>query len=293
MSDKFADAGNYPAGSEAWSGQPRVIVPSGSEITQGFTPGTPIPAPILNYLFQVAYPDVQIFDANGAWTKPDGALLCHVKMIGTGADGGAGHITGGGGGGGSSGEVREELIPADEMPATAAATITGLGGLTRLSDGAGFILEARAGFAGSDGTGSVGGGGGTLAPEQDTGEAGAGGSAAVGAPGKGMLNSTRFAGGGGGGDNTFAGGAGGRGDCGAARAGGTVAVGGLGGRGYGAGGGGGGGGAADGGGGGSGGSGIGSQLLVASGGLGGAGAATVGSVGSPGVIIVTTWRGLP
>ena len=296
---QFASAGNYPAGTDDWSGLPRIVALTNSQAQQGFTPNQPIPAEIANYLFAAAFPDIQVFTANGTWTKPAYAQYVHIKMIGTGGAGGDGGNQGGGGGG-SSGEVRELSIPASELPATLTATVTGLTdpvsgnpGLSRLS-GTGIQIDARPGYAGSNGTGSVGGGGGSLAPDLEDGDPGAGGNGAAGGDGHGLSANQHFSGGGGGGDVGFNGGMGGRGDCNVGRGPSVAQVPGLGGRGYGAGGGGGAGSpTANGGGGGAGGSGIGSQLLVPSGGFGSGSLGGAGSAGGTGVIIITTWRGIP
>lgn len=67
----FATAGNYPAGSDDWSGQPRVVPLSDSEKAEGFTPDTPIGADIRNGLWReehearslLAYRAAQEWDA--------------------------------------------------------------------------------------------------------------------------------------------------------------------------------------------------------------------------------------
>ncbi len=47
----FAEDGNYPAGGDVWSGQPRIVTLTDSERAAGFTPGQPVPAEIQNGLF--------------------------------------------------------------------------------------------------------------------------------------------------------------------------------------------------------------------------------------------------
>jgi hypothetical protein len=49
----FATDGNYPAGASAWSGTPRIVVPSSAALSAGFTPDTAIPAETENYLEQI------------------------------------------------------------------------------------------------------------------------------------------------------------------------------------------------------------------------------------------------
>ncbi len=303
---EFGSAGNYPAGSDDWSGQPRKVALTNVEAANGFTPNAPIPAEVLNYLIACALPDVQTITANGVWTKPAHAQLVKIRMIGKGGPGGNGgsNTQGGGGGGGSSGEMRELILPASELPATLTATITGLvdpisglTGMVRLS-GTDVQIDARPGYGGGNVIGTTGGNGGTfVSPDPEDGTGGAGGNAAVGGAGSGLSHMRHVAGGGGGGDDGFAGGAGGRGDCNVGRGPSAASVGGLGGRGYGAGAGGGGGSpnaVSGGGGGGSGGSGIGSQLLAPAGAFGIGNVGGLGATaGADGAIIITTWRGIP
>ncbi len=47
----FATDGNYPAGSDDWSGQPRIVTLTNSEREAGFTPNEPVPPEVLNALF--------------------------------------------------------------------------------------------------------------------------------------------------------------------------------------------------------------------------------------------------
>ncbi len=46
----FASDGNYPAGPDDWSGQPRIVTLTGSERNAGFTPDEPVAPEILNGL---------------------------------------------------------------------------------------------------------------------------------------------------------------------------------------------------------------------------------------------------
>lgn len=48
---EFASAGNYPAGSDDWSGQPRRVEADGTERSEGFTPNLPVIPEVLNGLF--------------------------------------------------------------------------------------------------------------------------------------------------------------------------------------------------------------------------------------------------
>lgn len=67
----FASAGNYPAGSDDWSGQPRVVELTDGERADGFTPDTPVPAEVLNGLFaeQSTAAEVLVHRAMREWTK--------------------------------------------------------------------------------------------------------------------------------------------------------------------------------------------------------------------------------
>lgn len=74
----FATLGNYPAGPDDWSGQPRSVILSDSAKLDGFGPNLPIPAEVQNGLFQELFEgvSVQAIGALKAWKKStfDGAL---------------------------------------------------------------------------------------------------------------------------------------------------------------------------------------------------------------------------
>lgn len=68
---KYANAGNYPAGSDAWSGQPRIVALTDTEAGNGATPDQPIPAEVLNG-FEADHYDagnVQALGAIQTWSK--------------------------------------------------------------------------------------------------------------------------------------------------------------------------------------------------------------------------------
>lgn len=128
-------------------------------------------------------PDVQSFSADGTWTKPTGATICYVWMIGAGGGGGAGRRgaagsarTGGGGGGG--GACSEAWIPAASLGATIAVTV-GTAGSGAAAQNTNDTNGAN-GTAGGDsifgGIRASGGAGGTGGGAGGAGGGGAGGS---------------------------------------------------------------------------------------------------------------------
>lgn len=227
-------------------------------------------------------PDVQTFsDSESTWTKPPHALFIDFTLVGAGRNGAAGsasHL--GGAGGGASGPILQRRVPSSMVPAT----------LTVLVQATQSAQETQVYGSGFDITAAVGT---VVAPTVPNSDSGTAGGTATGEGCK--------AGGAGGDGNVVAasaayGAAGGAGYCAAGGAGGPpgtvgtpAAQGGQGGRGYGAGGGGGAGAASYGGGGGGGASGWGYVELAGDG--GGSGAAT-GGTGAPGIVVITTWRGV-
>ena len=129
-----------------------------------------------------AYSDVQIFTANGTWTKPSYVSLAYVEVTGGGAGGGGGrgvavsNIRSGSGGGGGGNRLTS-LFQISDLAGTVSVTVGatangGAGGISAANPGAstagnnssfGTLLYGygggTAGQAGSA-TGSAGGGGG-------------------------------------------------------------------------------------------------------------------------------------
>lgn len=143
-------------------------------------------------------PDIQVFTANGTWTKPTGATSVTATVIGAGSGGGsgrrgaAGTVRCGGGGGGSGG-VSTASIPASSLTTTV-TVVVGTGG----TGGAAVTANDTNGNAGGNGnpsnfgtyvlagTNTTGGSGGTNA----TGLGGAAGTGNLGSGAAGAAAST-------------------------------------------------------------------------------------------------------
>jgi hypothetical protein len=94
---------------------------------------------------------VQVFTVSGTWTKPDGARVVHVQLVGAGSGGGSGRrgaagTLRGGGGGGAGGFANEASFAATSLPSTVAITV-GLGG----AGGAAVLADNTSGSAGTPG----------------------------------------------------------------------------------------------------------------------------------------------
>jgi len=180
-------------------------------------------------------PLVEVFTANGTWTKPTGCKSVHVIVIGGGGGGGSGRrgaaaSARGGGSGGGGGSYSSLMLPSSILGSTVAVTVgaAGAGGAAVTAndtignpgvDGGdsrfGEHVKAAGGTAGKAGKtppAPAGGAGGAYGMETGT----TGGSGAVSAAGGSVANSTGRgpSGGGGGGcistgNTAFAGGAGG------------------------------------------------------------------------------------
>lgn len=130
--------------------------------------------------------DVQVFTANGTWTKPSGAVSVHVRCVGPGGGGGAGArgpsgtaLAGGRGGG--SGGISEMTFLASDLPGTVSVTtaVGGIGAAGQTSDGTAGAAGTTPGQQSSFGsylraTRGAGGGGGGLGAAGGFGSAGAG-----------------------------------------------------------------------------------------------------------------------
>lgn len=167
-------------------------------------------------------PTVQVFTANGTWTKPAGLQKAWVRVWGSGGGGGSsGATVADGGGGGGGGGYAEELIAAASLGSTETVTIGAAGTAGSGSAGGngntssfGALLSAtggsggaRGGSASDGGAGGSGSGGDINATGQGGGAAGHADTAATGDGGIG--GSAAFGGGGGSGITGGAGSAGG------------------------------------------------------------------------------------
>jgi len=87
--------------------------------------------------------DVQLFTANGTWTKPAGCKRVEIICIGGGGGGGSGHAHSsgnrGGGGGGGGGGISQVVFRAADLPASLTVTCgtagTGGAGVSANNDG--------------------------------------------------------------------------------------------------------------------------------------------------------------
>jgi hypothetical protein len=170
--------------------------------------------------------NVQVFTADGTWTKPENAKFVHVRLISAGGGGGSGRRGAaasirGGGGAGAGGNANEAVFPAESLPATVAVSV-GVGGAggagaavddTNGSAGVagsaslfGDVLKSSTASGGGAGTGAAGGTGGLVAGGSATflGFGGSGGDGGFGAAG-GASGGLASAGGGGGGGGITAG----------------------------------------------------------------------------------------
>ncbi|MDH4474893.1 MAG: hypothetical protein QE274_00340 [Verrucomicrobiaceae bacterium] len=182
--------------------------------------------------------NVQVFTANGTWTRPDGAVMARVLMIGGGGGGGSGRrgaaasVRCGGAGGGAGGVVMRDVFV---FPNATEAVVVGAGGAAggaQASDStngvAGFPGGATT-FMGWQATGGLGGAAGQTSTSAAGGaasgynqishavsntSAGGDGSSTAGANGGDLATGLPTGGGGGGGldaaNTTRAGGNGGR-----------------------------------------------------------------------------------
>lgn len=187
--------------------------------------------------------DIQIFTANGTWTKPSGAKFVDVYLLGGGGGGGGGggvNTTsgqpGGGGGGGGSGSYSRKTFGAAALGATETITVGiagtagtagpantaggngGNGGLSKFGASSYITTGAGGGGGGGGGAGQAGaiGVAGTAGTAGVVGTGDFTGAGALGGTGNGGVGvdtatafSPRSGGGGAQGSNGFAGGVGG------------------------------------------------------------------------------------
>lgn len=111
-------------------------------------------------------PDIQIFTANGTWTKPKGAVLVEIECIGGGGGGGGAgaaasgaHAKGGGGAAGNRSftQIRADLLGASESVVVGAAGVgvTAAGGTAGGTSSFGSVAVAPGGGGGVSGGSST------------------------------------------------------------------------------------------------------------------------------------------
>jgi hypothetical protein len=163
--------------------------------------------------------DVQVFTANGTWTKPTSGSVVTVQMIGGGGGGGSGAVEASGvastgGGGGSGGGLNRATFAIATLGGTEAVTVGagGTGGAAQAGTSAagnvggaggqssfGNWLRTGGGTTGGAGGAAVAAGGGSAAICSISGSTSGGGSSATGAAGSNSTASAATSGGGGGG----------------------------------------------------------------------------------------------
>jgi hypothetical protein len=132
--------------------------------------------------------DYQEFTASGTWTKPEGATLLFVELIGGGGGGAASLSTGADGArGGTGGGIFRDLVPADTFGATE-SVVVGAGGAAAVASES-FSSFTSGGDGGNSSFGGLifgGGGSGSSSNNQTS----AGASSTFGGAGGGGVSST-------------------------------------------------------------------------------------------------------
>ena len=146
---------------------------------------------------------VQVFTADGTWTKPAGINSVRVEVVGGGGGSGITSVEGGAGGGGYSAKfIDVSVISSETVTVGAGGGVNGTGGTSSFgahNSATGGAHNAGTsggeGGLGSGGDVNVGGGGGGMA---DTTAGGSGGSSVLGGGGRENQAGRPFGGGGGG-----------------------------------------------------------------------------------------------
>lgn len=174
-------------------------------------------------------PQIDTFSADGTWSKPSGAKVVKVYVLGSGGAGGSGAAgtnasNRGGGGGGAGGGFATTEFNASDLGSSVSVTV-GAGGTAPGGDGNtssfGSFLAARGGSGGGNGTtsgGSAGGGNGSAGSVYQGGSGAAGSNTGSAGSSAATTTANQYAGGAGGGggggvstaDATGSGGAGGQ-----------------------------------------------------------------------------------